>query len=179
MKILFLLRGIVIILILASSAFAQAEKVYTKVAWSRLQSFPENFSFEGELSGYLSVFNIEGAWHVYLYRNREALKEHDEASFVKIDDIQFRNILGIVDFSGNEQLLKALDQRLVRIAGIFRTAEYAISEIPLSADKIFSMSWREKNGRWTSDQKKGLDESPLKAGRLLAFPNAFFFKHED
>lgn len=144
-----------------------------------MQSFPGNFIFEGEITGYLSVFKIEGSWHVYLYRSREALKDHDETSFVKIDDIEFRNILGIVDFSGNEKLLKSLDQRFVRIAGLFKTAELTLSDVPFFGDKIFSMTWRGNDGKWTSNQKNGLDESPLKAGRLLAFPNAVFFTDMD
>lgn len=170
---------LLVLFTIASSVFAQAEKLYTRINWPRLQSFPESFSFEGEISGYISVFSIEGGWHVYIYRSREELLEHNATSFVKLDDIEFRNILGIQNFAGNEKLLKSLDQRFVRIAGLFRTAEYTISEVPYFAYKISLLSWRGKDGEWTSDQKEGLDGSPLKAGRQLIFPKGVFFKHEN
>jgi len=176
MKLLFLIRWVLPFLILLPSAVAEGKKFYPRISWPRLQSFSENFSFEGQITGYLSLFYIEGFWYAYLYQSREALKEHDETAFIKLESNQFGNVLGITEFSGNEELLKSLDQRYVRIEGLFVTAEMTISEVPYLSKKIVSMRWRDKNGQWTSDRKKGLEEPALKEGRLTAFPNATFFK---
>jgi hypothetical protein len=176
MKLPFLIRWVLPFFIIAPSAVAEGEKSYSRINWSQLQTFPASFSFEGEITGYLSIFYINGFWYSYLYQSREALKEHDVTAFIKLDSEQFGTALGLTEFTGNEELLKALDQRCVRIEGLFLTAETSISDEPYFSEKIVSMRWRDKNGQWTSDQKKGLEVPALKEGRIGAFPNATFFK---
>jgi len=153
------------------------EKFHTKIPWSTMQTFPKALEFEGEVQGYLSIFKVNESWHIYLYKSREALRDHDENSFVQVLYSQFGETLGIHKFVGNEALLKSLDSRYIKMSGVFRTSSSSVSNVPFYADKVFKIEWRNKRGKWTSDKENGLSESSLTAGRLLKFPAATFFKH--
>jgi hypothetical protein len=156
---------------------ADEQKFYTKLSWSEINNLPRDLSFEGEIAGYLSIFKSNESWHIYLYKDRESLLEHNELNFVRINELSFRSTLAIEDFSERENLLKSLDQRFVRISGKFKKSESAVSSVPIYNDTIASLKWRGGDGNWTSDFENGLGGSPFKAGRVLRFPDAVFFEH--
>lgn len=138
---------------------------------------PRDISFEGEVAGYLSIFKSNESWHIYLYRDRESLIEHNELNFMKVDKTSFANTLNIKEFQESINLLKSLDQRFVRISGKLKKSESSVADVPFYIDSINSLKWRGIDGKWNSDVKNGLSVSQFKAGRLLKFPDAIFFEH--
>lgn len=156
---------------------ADEQKFHTRLSWSEINNLPRDLSFEGEIAGYLSIFKSNESWHIYLYKDRESLIEHNELNFVRINELSFRSIFAIEDFSKSKNLLKSLDQRFVRISGKFKKSESSVATVPIYNDTIASLKWRGGDGNWTSDFKNGLSGSPFKAGRVLRFPDAVFFEH--
>lgn len=156
---------------------ADEEKFHTKLSWSEIDNLPKDLTFEGEIAGYLSIFKSNESWHIYLYRDRESLIEHNELNFVRINELSFRSIFAIKDFSESKTLLKSLDQRFVRISGKFKKSDSSVATVPIYNDTIASLKWRGGDGNWTSDFENELSGSPFKAGRVLRFPDAVFFEH--
>lgn len=151
-----------------------AEELPDVLSWEQVKTLPAGVDFELELDGYMSVFKVDGFWHLYFYDSRDSMLDHRRKSFVKINYEAFGKVIGFEN--PNVAFLKALDKRFVRIHARFRSPDFGASDYALEMKDLRKISWRNKEGDWSSSVEDCLKVEALTPGRNLKFHRAEFLK---
>lgn len=149
-----------------------AEENPSKITWVQVKQLPRGLEYDALLEGYLSVFEMDGFWHVYFYDSRSSLNDHVMGSYIKIGFEELTKMLKINQ--SDPEFFRCLDQRHVRIHGRFLSPDYGSYEHASEILSSISIEWRDSQGKWTNSRDVCLEIDARTPGKKLYFSRANF-----